>query len=93
MADGLGRMPLAPKVDILKAEIGGHERFVSGRDAKGGAVVANADGNCGPVSCTGTYPLDDRLFTERQANSIYKMRPWSGPGRVGSKSRNGTESA
>ena len=69
MADGLGRMPLAPKVDILKAEIGGHERFVSGRDAKGGAVVANTDANRSPSFCLGTHPLDDRLFTERQANS------------------------
>jgi hypothetical protein len=55
-------MPVAPEVDALQAEIGGHKRFVSGRDSQGGAVVANPQANRDPALCLGAHPLDDRLF-------------------------------
>ncbi len=63
MADHLGSMPLAPKVDALQAEIGGHEGFVVRRDSQGGAVVADAEANRGPAAfARERIALDDRLF-------------------------------
>ena len=87
MADHLGSMPLAAEMDALQAEIGGYERFVSGRDSEGGAVVTNADANRGPALCPGTDAGDDRLFPERQANSIYKRAALSELTRTGKQSQ------
>jgi hypothetical protein len=74
MADNFGSVPLAPEMNPFKAEIRGHERFVSGGDSQGGAVVADANADRGAALCTRAHSLDDRLFAQRQANSIYKRR-------------------
>ena len=42
VADGVGGMPLAAKVNVLEREVGGDQHFVSARDVEDGAVVANA---------------------------------------------------
>jgi len=84
MADHLGSVPVAAKVDAFKAEIGGHEGLVSGGDSQYSAVVTNTDANRGPAAFRpGTDALDNRLFWERQANSIYKraaLRELTRPG-------------
>ncbi len=88
MADHLGGVPVAPKVDAFKAEIGGHEGLVSGRDSQYRAVVTNADANRGPAAFRpGTDALDNRLFWERQANSIYKRAAFCELTRPGNQSQ------
>ena len=68
-------VPLAPEVDAFQAEIGGHERFMAGRDSQDSAVVADAEANCRHRRFVRSADAgDDRLFGERQANSIYKRR-------------------
>jgi hypothetical protein len=72
MADNLGWVPLPSEVDAFQAEIGGDQRFVSGRDSQGGAVVADANADGSATFCAGAHSLDNRLFAQRQASSIYK---------------------
>lgn len=83
MADYFGSMPLPPEVDPLQTEIGGYEHFVAVRDAQGGAIVADAEAHCGPTLRAEPNPFDDRLFAERQANSIYKRQAQSGSAQAG----------
>jgi hypothetical protein len=45
MTNRLGRVPLAPEVDSFQAEIGCYQRFVPGRKAEDGAVVADSRDN------------------------------------------------
>ena len=42
MAHRIGRMPLAPEVYVLQAEVGGDQRFVAPGKRQHGAVVADA---------------------------------------------------
>jgi hypothetical protein len=72
--DNLGSVPFTPEMDPFQAEIGGDQSLVSKRDSQGGAVVADADANRCATFCPGAHSLDDRLFAESQANSIYKRR-------------------
>jgi hypothetical protein len=69
MADGLGGMPRAAEVDAFEAEIRRDESFVPRWDAKGSAVVADADENRRAGFCPGEDASDDRLFAKRQAKS------------------------
>ena len=59
MAHNLRWVPLSPEMDVLEAEIGSYQRFVSGRDSQGAAVVANADANACAAFCPGTDSLDE----------------------------------
>jgi hypothetical protein len=45
MTNRLRRVPLAPEVDAFKAEVSCYQRFVTGRNAEYGAVVADSGDN------------------------------------------------
>ena len=81
MANHLRSVPLSKEMDTFQAEISGYQRFVAGRDAQGSAIVSNAEANRGSMLCTAANASDNRLFAKRQANSIYKRRARSAPGR------------
>jgi hypothetical protein len=42
MSAGVSRMPLAAKVNAFQREVGSYECFVSGRNIKHGAIVADS---------------------------------------------------
>lgn len=62
MTDDFGTVPLLPEVDALQAEIRGHQDFVAGWNAQGGAIVTDAEADGGAAFCPRADAVDDRLF-------------------------------
>ena len=76
MAYRIGRMPLAPEVYVLEAEIGGDQRFVSAGKRQHGTVIADAvAGGLTPRRCCATDPFDEQLFVQRHGSPSYGGQP------------------
>lgn len=65
MANGLGGVPLAPKMNSLQAEIGSNQRVVTYGDIEDGAIIPDASGYALSSDSPAADAGDQRFFGKR----------------------------
>src|ERR1035437_1230499 len=76
MAYRIRRMPLAPEVYVLQAEVGGDQGFMAARKRQHRTVVPDASaGVLSMQGCCATDPFDQRLFFQRHSSPSYGSQP------------------
>jgi hypothetical protein len=63
-------MPLAPEMHVLNGEVGGHQQVVPGRNAKHGAIIANAGDEGSAATGRPADSLDQSLFGKGHARPL-----------------------